>query len=59
MQAISDKMIVKKEGGIGWMIFNNPARHNAVSMAMWQSVPVILDDFEKDPAIREIGRAHV
>jgi enoyl-CoA hydratase/carnithine racemase len=47
-------MIVKKEGGIGWMIFNNPARHNAVSMAMWEAVPVILADFAKDPEVRVV-----
>ena len=27
------------------MIFNNPARHNAVSLDMWEAVPQIMDDF--------------
>lgn len=47
-------MIARKEGAIGWMIFNNPERHNAVSTDMWQAVPVILDAFEADPEIRSI-----
>ena len=26
----TDRMQAKIEGGIGWMVFNNPARHNAL-----------------------------
>ena len=33
----TDKMISRKDGGIGWMIFNNPERHNAVSLEMWEA----------------------
>lgn len=54
MQLNTDKMIVKKDGGIGWMIYNNPARRNAVSMEMQQSVPVILDDFQRDDDVRVV-----
>jgi enoyl-CoA hydratase len=32
--------------------FNNPARHNALSVDMWQAVPPLLAQAEKDPAIR-------
>jgi len=54
MISITDRMIARKDGAIGWMIFNNPARHNAVSADMWQAMPIILDDFAKDPAIRVV-----
>ncbi len=47
-------MIARKEGGIGWMIFNQPEKHNAVSYAMWQAVPKIMADFEADPEVRVI-----
>lgn len=50
----SDKMIAKKEGGIGWMIFNNPERHNAVSLEMWQAAVEIANDFAADPAVRVV-----
>jgi len=50
----TEKMIARKDDAIGWMLFNNPARHNAVSVEMWQAVPEILDAFEKDEAIRVI-----
>jgi enoyl-CoA hydratase/carnithine racemase len=45
-------MIARKDGAIGWMLFNNPARHNAVSVEMWRAVPEILEEFGKDDAIR-------
>jgi enoyl-CoA hydratase/carnithine racemase len=48
------KMIARKEGGIGWMIFNQPEKHNAVSYAMWQAVPKIMAAFEADPEVRVI-----
>lgn len=48
------RMIARIEGAIGWMIFNNPERRNAVSLDMWEAVPTILDRFEADPAVRVI-----
>ena len=48
------KMIARKEGGIGWMTFNQPEKRNAVSFAMWQAIPKIMADFEADPAVRVI-----
>ena len=51
---ITDKMIAQKEGAIGWMTFNSPARRNAISVAMWEAVPMILDEFEQDDAIKVI-----
>jgi enoyl-CoA hydratase len=48
------KMIARKEGGIGWMIFNQPEKHNAMSYEMWRAVPQIIADFEGDPEVRVI-----
>jgi enoyl-CoA hydratase len=42
----------RKDGAIGWMIFNNPARRNAVSVGMWEAIPRVLEDFAADPQIR-------
>ncbi|HTZ34940.1 MAG TPA: enoyl-CoA hydratase [Stellaceae bacterium] len=50
----TSKMIGEKDGAIGRIIFNNPARHNAVSLDMWQALGQIMDDFESDEAIRVI-----
>src|SRR6266853_3807949 len=50
----TSKMIAEKDGPIGRLIFNNPARHNAVSLEMWQGLAQIMDDFEADDAVRVI-----
>src|SRR4051794_4274109 len=48
------KMIALKEGRVGTMIFNNPERHNAVSLEMWQLAASILDGFAKDRDVRVV-----
>jgi enoyl-CoA hydratase len=50
----TDKMLARKEGRVGTMIFNNPERHNAVSLEMWQAAAKILDDFATDQDIRVV-----
>jgi len=50
----TDKMIAEKDGAIGWITFNNPARRNAVSMAMWEALSDIVADYAADDAIRVI-----
>jgi len=54
MKLSTEKMRAEKDGAIGWMIFNNPARHNALSLDMWAAIPEILDVFEADDDIRVI-----
>ena len=50
----TDKMLSRKEGGVGYLIFNNPERHNAVSLEMWNAASGILADFASDNAIRVV-----
>lgn len=50
----TEKMIATKEGSIGWIVFNNPARRNAVSVEMWEALSEIVRDYASDPAIRVI-----
>jgi enoyl-CoA hydratase len=50
----SDKMLARKEGAVGHVVFNNPERHNAVSMEMWRAAESILADFNEDANIRVI-----
>lgn len=52
VQTTTEKLLAHKDGAIGWITFNNPARHNAVSMSMWESIPKALAAFENDPDIR-------
>ena len=54
MQTRTEKLIATKRDGIGWIVFNNPARHNAVSLDMWEALPVVLADYAADPAVRVV-----
>lgn len=51
---LTDKLLAIKEGHIGWIVFNNPDKHNAVSMEMWQSVPLAINAFVNDSDVRVI-----
>jgi enoyl-CoA hydratase len=50
----TDKMLARKDGRVGTMIFNNPERHNAVSLEMWQAAAQILADFAADDDVRVV-----
>jgi enoyl-CoA hydratase/carnithine racemase len=51
---LSDRIEARRDGAIGWLIFDNPARRNAVSVGMWQAIPKVLEDFGADPAVRVV-----
>jgi enoyl-CoA hydratase len=50
----TDKMLSRREGHVGYVIFNNPERRNAVSLEMWEATARILDDFSRDDDIRVV-----
>jgi enoyl-CoA hydratase len=52
MQLDTDKMIARKEDGVGWLIFNNPARRNAVSLAMREAMTTVFTAYRDDPDVR-------
>ncbi|HUT50632.1 MAG TPA: enoyl-CoA hydratase [Alphaproteobacteria bacterium] len=42
------------EGVIGWVTFDRPHRHNAMSYEMWQALPDVLAAHEADPEVKVI-----
>lgn len=48
------KLLMEKDGAIGWIIFNQPEKRNAVSQEMWQLMPEHVQDLATDPAIRVV-----
>jgi enoyl-CoA hydratase len=50
----TDKMLSRKEGGVGYLTFNNPERHNAVSLEMWEAASGILEEFKNDNNVRVV-----
>jgi enoyl-CoA hydratase/carnithine racemase len=51
---VTERLQERKEGAVGWIVFNNPERRNAVSIDMWQAIPPALAKFEADPEVRVI-----
>jgi enoyl-CoA hydratase/carnithine racemase len=50
----TDRMLSRKEAGVGIVTFNSPERHNAVSLDMWEATTRILDDFAADDEVRAV-----
>jgi enoyl-CoA hydratase len=48
------KLVLEKDGPIGWIIFNQPEKRNAVSQEMWQLMPDYIQELETDDAIRVV-----
>ena len=54
MNTQTQKLIGRKDAPIGWMIFNNPERRNAISTEMWEAIPRVLGEFDADPEVRVV-----
>lgn len=54
VQLKTERMLARSEEGIGWMVFNNPARHNALSLEMWRGIADILEAFAADDEVRVV-----
>jgi len=50
----TDKMLSRKEAGVGIVTFNNPERHNAGSLEMWEAAKNMLDAFAADNDVRVV-----
>src|SRR4029450_2926786 len=48
------KLLLQKDGPIGWILFNQPEKRNAVSLEMWQLMPEYVKDLASDDAIRVV-----
>lgn len=48
------ELITRKEKAVGWIIFSNPAKFNAVSHDMWVALPQCIAAFDADPEVRLI-----
>lgn len=48
------KIVAEKEGHLGRVIFDNVAKHNAMSKAMWDGLADTMQAFDADDAVRVI-----
>jgi len=47
-------ILTKLDGAIATLTFNNPDRHNAMSLDMWRAAATALDTLAKDDAVRVV-----
>ena len=45
-------LLVDKRGSVGWIVFNQPAKRNAINDAMWRGIPPAMQRFDADPEVR-------
>ncbi len=46
---------VEKRGAVGWIVFDQPQRRNAINGAMWRGIPAAMARFSEDPEVRCIA----
>jgi enoyl-CoA hydratase/carnithine racemase len=45
-------LLVEKRGAVGWIVFNQPAKRNAINDAMWRGIPAAVQRYDADPEVR-------
>jgi enoyl-CoA hydratase len=45
-------LVVEKRGAVGWVIFDQPAKRNAINDAMWRGIPEAMARFDADAEVR-------
>jgi len=54
MKLQTEHLLAHKDGAIGWITFNHPQRHNAISLSMWQGLLDAVTGFGADEEVRAI-----
>ena len=49
-----EKMLSRRQDSVGYIIFNNPEKHNAESIEMWDALEKFLNQFREDKNIRVV-----
>ncbi len=47
-----DRLLSEVRDGVAWIVFNNPARHNAMARDMWDGAADLLDRHAADDSVR-------
>ena len=50
----TENILASREGPVGFLVFNNPERRNAVSLDMWQRAGEVIAEFSRDENVRVI-----
>ena len=45
-------LYLERDGALAWLVIDRPAKHNAMSKAMWEAIPGLVAEVEDDPAVK-------
>ncbi len=51
---MSGRIAVEKQGAVGWLLLDHPERLNAISLAMWKSIPEAVEQLAGDDEVRVV-----
>ncbi|MBK8741263.1 MAG: enoyl-CoA hydratase/isomerase family protein, partial [Betaproteobacteria bacterium] len=46
------RLQVGKKDAVGWIVFDQPEKKNAINGAMWRGIPEAMARFDADPEVR-------
>jgi enoyl-CoA hydratase len=49
---MSEHVVLRKDGDLAWLVLNRPEKRNAMNLAMWQRLPDLLAEVERDPNVK-------
>lgn len=49
------RMIARVEDGVGWLIYSNTSRRNAITFDMWSAIPSLVADFAANPDVKVVA----
>jgi enoyl-CoA hydratase len=54
METGTERLIASVDDGVGWIVFNNTEKHNAMNSEMLAGLAVACDHFATDPSVRAV-----
>jgi enoyl-CoA hydratase/carnithine racemase len=45
-------LYLERDGALAWLVIDRPAKHNAMSKAMWEAIPGLVAEVEADPVLK-------
>jgi len=52
---MAGRIRVEREGSLGWIVFDQPDRRNAISAEMWSAIPDAARELDEDDGVRVVG----
>ncbi|MCH2169455.1 enoyl-CoA hydratase [Myxococcota bacterium] len=51
---MSGRVHARREGALGWMVFDHEERRNAITLEMWEAIPRVARELDEDANVRVV-----